>query len=123
MTEHLQAELLEAKAEVHRLRELCHWVSQPFTKTSPWYHCCQNGQVRSRQFLWRIFFASIEGSAGIGRWEGPDRIEIAILKLAGLARTFYQGYPDLHDKRLTWQKFKEAFRKRYKTFTRTIFFL
>jgi hypothetical protein len=59
-------------------------------------------------------FASMEGSARIGRWEDPDRIEIAILKLAGSARTFYQGCPELQAEGLTWQKFKEVFRKRYK---------
>jgi hypothetical protein len=60
------------------------------------------------------FFASIEGSARIGRWEDPDRIKIEVLKRAGSARIFYQGCPELHAEGLTWQKFKEAFRKRYK---------
>jgi hypothetical protein len=59
-------------------------------------------------------FASIEDSARIGRWEDPDRIEIAILKLAGSARMFYQGWPELHAEGLTWQKFRDAFRKIYK---------
>jgi hypothetical protein len=46
--------------------------------------------------------------------EGTDHVEIAILKLAGSARTFYQSCPDLHAEGLTWQIFKEACRKRYK---------
>jgi hypothetical protein len=58
--------------------------------------------------------AIIDGSARIGSWEDTDRIEISILKLAGSARTFYQGCPVLHSEVLTWQIFKEVFRKRYK---------
>jgi predicted SnoaL-like aldol condensation-catalyzing enzyme len=35
------------------------------------------------------FFASIEGLAQIGRWEDSDKIGIAILKLIGAEKLFY----------------------------------
>jgi len=114
MTEHLQAELLEAKAEVHRLRERMSLGVPTVHKDLSLVALVPKWSGQESTVSLEEFFASIEGSARIGRWEESDRIEIAILKLAGSARTFYQGCPELHAEGLTWQKFKEAFRKRYK---------
>ena len=41
-------------------------------------------------------------------------MEIALLKLAGSAKTFYKGCSELHADDLNWQKFKTVFRNRYK---------
>ena len=41
-------------------------------------------------------------------------MEIALLKLAGSAKTFYKGCSELHTDSLTWPKFKTVFRNRYK---------
>jgi hypothetical protein len=56
------------------------------------------------------FFSSIEGSAKIGCWEQSDKIRIAILKLTGAAKLFYNGCPELHTEDVTWDKFKDAFK-------------
>ena len=41
-------------------------------------------------------------------------MEIAILKLSGAAKLFYQGSAELHAQDATWQTFKKEFRQRYK---------
>ena len=43
-----------------------------------------------------------------------DKVEIALLKLADSAKTFYEGCPELYADGLTWQEFKTVFRNRYK---------
>jgi hypothetical protein len=60
------------------------------------------------------FLSSIESSARLGRWEDADRVEIAVLKLTGSAKTFYQGCAELDADGLTWKIFKYIFRNRYK---------
>jgi len=57
------------------------------------------------------FFTSIEGAAYIGKWEESDQIRIAVLKITDAARLFYNGYPELHEKNVTWQMFKSVFSK------------
>jgi len=42
------------------------------------------------------FLASIEGAAQKGKWEEPDQIRIAVLKLTDAARLFYNGCPELN---------------------------
>jgi len=60
------------------------------------------------------FFSSIEASARIGRWEEKDQVEIAILKLADSAKTFYQGCAELRAVEVTWSRFKSVFRQRFR---------
>ena len=60
------------------------------------------------------FFASIEGAAQIGKWEEPDQVRIAVLKLTDAARLVYNGCPELHEKDVTWQMFKSVFSQRFK---------
>jgi hypothetical protein len=50
----------------------------------------------------------------MGNWEDRDKFEVALLKLTGSAKLFYQGCPELHKPNATWQTFKEQFRKRYR---------
>ena len=66
------------------------------------------------------FFASIETSAKLGRWLENDQREIAVMRLAGSAKLFYQGSTELHEEGTTWQMFKDAFRRRYKDTHRPI---
>jgi hypothetical protein len=54
------------------------------------------------------------GTLRIGGWEAKDTLQIAALKLEGLARVFSQGCTELHTRVASWNTFKEAFRKRYK---------
>jgi len=62
----------------------------------------------------RGIFSSIESSAKIANWKQTNQLQIAILKLSGGAKTFYQGCAEPHTKETNWQTFKEAFRSRYK---------
>jgi hypothetical protein len=39
---------------------------------------------------------------------------VATLRLAGAAKIFYNGCSHLHEEGVTWQKFKDTFRKRFK---------
>ena len=60
------------------------------------------------------FFSSIEGSALIGRWEQSDMIRIAVLKLTGAAKLFYNGCPELHAEDVTWGSFKSELTQRFR---------
>ena len=101
MTKHLHAELLEAKEEFHRLRERMSLGVPPVNKDLSLLTLVPKWSGQGSSVSLEEFFASIEDSARIGRWEGPDQIEIAILKLAGSARMFYQRCPELHEEGLT----------------------
>ena len=50
----------------------------------------------------------------MGKWNEADKIEVATLRLAGAAKIFYNGCSNLHDEGVTWQKFKDTFRNRFK---------
>jgi hypothetical protein len=112
--ERLQNELLEAKAEVQRLREsmslgvpTLHKDLYLVTLIPKWSG--QESTVTLEEFL-----SSIESSARLGRWEDADKVEIAVLKLTGSANTFFQGCAELHADGVTWKTFKDIFRNRYK---------
>jgi hypothetical protein len=47
-------------------------------------------------------------------WEESDQIRIAVLKLTEAARLFYNGSPELHEKDVTWQKFKCVSSQRFR---------
>jgi hypothetical protein len=59
-------------------------------------------------------FREHKASARIGRWEQIDQIQIAALRLTGSAKVFYQSCTELHEEGMTWQAFKDAFKRRYK---------
>jgi hypothetical protein len=55
------------------------------------------------------FFDIIESMARISNWSNEDMVRIATLKLTDVARTFYNGTLELHDRSITWTAFKAAF--------------
>ena len=59
----------------------------------------------------------------MGNWNEADKIEVANLRLAGAAKIFYSGCSDLHEHGVTWQKFKDTFRNRFKDVHRDQFHL
>jgi hypothetical protein len=61
------------------------------------------------------FFSSIEGSAKIGHWAEADCLQVAVLKIAESARTFYSSCLELHGEDVLWQYFGTTFRKNSKT--------
>jgi len=110
----LQAELAEAKLEVQRLKDrmtvgipTVHKVLSLITLVPKW-------TGTEAAVTLEVFISSIESSARIGRWEEADKVEIALLKLAASAKTFYKECSELHADSLTWTKFMTVFRNRYK---------
>jgi len=113
---HLQAEVLETKAEIQRLREsissmsvgapIVHKDLSLVTLVPTWSG--SDSSVTLEEFL-----SSIESAAKIWHWSDPDKRKIAVLKLTDSAKLFYQGYTELHAEGTTWQSLKNAFRRRY----------
>ena len=110
----LQAELAETKAEVQRVKDrvavgtpTVHKDVSLITLVPKWTDT--DAAVTLEQFI-----SSVESSARLGRWEESDKVEVALLKLAGSAKIFYNGCFELHANGLTWAKFKTVFRNRYK---------
>jgi len=60
------------------------------------------------------FLASIECAALLGKWKVRDCMNIAVLRLADPAKTFYNACTELHAKDASWQDFKGAFRERFR---------
>jgi hypothetical protein len=60
------------------------------------------------------FFKNIESAAKIGRWHLSECMQIAALKLTDSARTFYNMCSEFHAEDATWDKFKKAFRERFR---------
>ena len=84
--ERLQAELLEAKKEIERLKER---ASKSSTQTvnkdlslisviPKWPGSDDTGTIEE-------FLGSIEAAAKVGRWNENDRQEVAVLRLTGSA--------------------------------------
>ena len=59
------------------------------------------------------FFDIIESTASFGNWSNEDIVRIATFKLTDVARTFYNGTLELHDRSITWTAFKAAFNDRF----------
>jgi hypothetical protein len=87
MTDRLQAELIEAKAEVQRLRKRMSLGVPTVHKDLSLVALVPKWAGQESTVTLQEFFSSIEGSARMGRWKDADRIEIAVLKLAGSAGT------------------------------------
>jgi hypothetical protein len=60
------------------------------------------------------FISVIESSARIRLWEYGDQLQIAALRLTDVTRQFYNGSLELHSSGVTWQKFKDGFRRRFR---------
>ena len=52
------------------------------------------------------FLASIDRSALIGKWQGTDCLNIAVLRLADPAKTLYNMCLELHTEDASWSDFK-----------------
>ena len=110
----LQTELLESKNEIARLKERLSTAMPTVHKDLSLISLIPKWSGLEAGVPLEEFFSSIEGSAQIGRWEQSDKIRIAVLKLTGAAKLFYNGCPELHKEDVTWDKFKDAFNQRFK---------
>jgi hypothetical protein len=60
------------------------------------------------------FLDSIERAVRIGRWDGADCLQVAILRLQDQAKAFYNSNLELHAEGATWEMFKSIFKARFK---------
>ena len=98
MTDRLQAELAESKAEIQRLRESMTMGTPTVHKDLSLISVVPKWSGLESAVPLEEFFAIIEVSAKIGRWEQADKLRIAVLKLTDSAKMFYNGFLDLHEK-------------------------
>ena len=110
----LQQELAESKTEILRLKEHMSLGTPTVHKDMSLISLIPTWSGSETAVPLEEFFSSLEGAAKIGRWQESDKLQVAILKLTDSARLFYSGCPELHAQDVTWQKFKTAFRKRFK---------
>jgi len=108
------SELTETKNELQRLKERMSIGTPTVHKDLSLISLVPKWSGLDSGVTLEEFFASIETSAKLGRWLENDQREIAVMRLAGSAKLFYQGCTELHEEGTTWQMFKDAFRRRYK---------
>ena len=113
--ERLQAELLEAKKEIERLKERASKsTTQTVNKDLSLISAIPKWSGSEDTVTIEEFLESIEAAAKIGRWTENDQREVAVLRLTGSAKLFFQCCDELHEKVTTWETFKEAFKQRYR---------
>jgi len=110
----LQIELAEARREILRLRERVSVGAPTVHKDLSLVSLVPKFSDSESEVPLEEFISTIESSARIGNWNEADKIEVATLRLAGAAKIFYNGCSELHEQGVTWQKFKDTFRNRFK---------
>lgn len=109
----LQAEILETRAELQRLKDSMSVGTPTVHKDMSLVTLIPKWTGSDSAVTLEEFLVSVESAARIGQWQDNDKREIAALKLGGAAKLFYQGCRELHEIDATWQVFKSAFRRRY----------
>jgi hypothetical protein len=109
----LQAQHLESKAEITRLRERLSMGTPTVHKDLSLISLVPKWSGSESAVSLKEFFESIESAAKIGRWHS-DCMQIAALKLTDSARIFCNSCLELHAEDATWDKFKKAFRERFR---------
>jgi hypothetical protein len=118
-TARLQTELAESKAEIQSLKErLSVGVSAVHKNLSLIALIPKWGGSESGETL-EVFISTVDTSARIGNWGCKTTLEIAILKLSGSAKMFYQGRQEFHAQDASWKLSRMYFGKDFGTFTRT----
>ena len=97
----LRAELEESKAVIQRPKERLSGGPPTVHKDLSLVSLVPKWSGLNSAVPIKEFFASIEGAAQIGKWERPDQVRIAVLKLTDAAILFYNGCPELHEKDVT----------------------
>jgi len=111
----LQAELLEGRKEIERLKEGASTSTTPIVhKDLSLISVIPKWSVSDDTVTLEEFLETIESSGRIVRWTDKDQGFVAVLKLTGSAKSFYQFCDELHVQGANWQLFKEAFSQRYR---------
>jgi hypothetical protein len=109
-----QAELLETKNELQRLKERMSLGTPTVHKDLSLISVVPKWSGSDSTVTLEEFFASIESFARIGNGQENDQLEIAVFRLTGSAKLFSQGCTELHEAGVSWQIFKGVFRNRFK---------
>ena len=107
----LHAELVETKAELHRLREQVSAGTPTFHKDLSLISFVLKWSGLENGIPLEEFLTTVETCARIGFWDETDKLQVAALRLTDTARQCYNGYLELHSPGVTCQKFKDAFRQ------------
>lgn len=110
----LQMELAETKAELQRLRDRVSVGAPAVHKDLSLISLVPKWSGSESGLPLEEFISSIEGAASVGLWEDSDRLQVAILRLSDAAKQFYNGSLELHSQGVTWQMFKDVFRRRFR---------
>jgi len=110
----LQAQLLESKAEITRLRERLSTGTPRVHKDLSLISLVSKWSGSESAVSLEEFFDNIESAAKIGRWHASDCMQVAALKLTDYASTFYNTSLELHAEEATWDKLKKSFRERFR---------
>ena len=98
--ERLQAELLEAKKEIERLKERASKGStQAVNKDLSLISVIPKWLGSDDTVTIEEFLESIEAAAKIGRWNDNHLREVAVLRLTVSAKLFYKFCDELHEKK------------------------
>jgi len=110
----LKQELAEMKTELDKLKEEgssgTHTVHKDLSLISL---VPKRSGVENATPLEEIL-ASIDRAALIGKWQDTDCLNVAVLRLADPAKTFYNTCLELHTKDASWPDFKKVFRERFR---------
>ena len=110
----LQAELVETKAELQRLKDKITAGTQAIHKDLSLISLIPKFSASETGTPLEEFISSIENVANLGLWLDKDKLQIATLRLTDVARQFYNSCSELHAHDATWQKFKDEFRQRFR---------
>jgi len=110
----LRAELAETKAELQRLKEWISVVTPTVHKDLSLISLIPKWSGSETGITLEEFLSSIERSSRMGLWQDTDKLKIAILRLSDVVKQFYNGCLELHAPGVTWQKFKDVFRHRFR---------
>ena len=92
----LRAELEESNAELARLRQRMSLDVPTVHKDSSLISLIPKWSGAETSVSLEEFLSSIERASTIGRWDESDRLQVAILRLADPAKTFYSTCLELH---------------------------
>jgi len=56
----------------------------------------------------------VDSSAIIGNWSDSDKLQITILKITEVAKTFYNSNQQLHSTSISWENYKFKFLHRFR---------
>jgi hypothetical protein len=110
----LQAQLADSKADIARPRDRLSVGVPTVHKDFSLVSLVPKWPGRESGSPLEGFLGSIDSAAELGRWTSTDCGRVAVLKIAGAARSFYNTCSALNANEATWDTFNRAFRHRFR---------